>query len=94
MSMKKLPVEDKEMIIICTRVAISRTFLSIGISTDIPQTHCIRERKPDHNWKLRGQHDSSYYQPQSASYNQPQHYRQDRITQQAPSRNDCDRDKV
>ena len=38
--------------------------------------------------------DLSYYQPQPATYNQCQHYFQDRITQQSFSKNDYDREKV
>ena len=41
-----------------------------------------------------GQYNLSYYQPQLANYNQRQKYIHDRRTQQAPSRNDYDRDKV
>ena len=39
-------------------------------------------------------HDSYYYQPQPATYNQRQHYHHDRRTQTVPSRTDYDRDKV
>ena len=67
--------------------------MPIGINIEIPQTHCFSEKK-DHNWKSRGQHDSSYYQPQPATYNQHQHYHQDRRTQQSCSNNYYDREKV
>ena len=62
---------------------ISTRFSPIGRNVVIPQKRRFSERKIDHNCKSRGQHNSSYYQPQPSIYNQLQQYHQDRITQQA-----------
>ena len=50
-SMEKSPFYDEDIIIICTRPAISNTFSPIDRNIEIPQTHRFRERKPDHNCK-------------------------------------------
>ena len=65
----------------------------IGQNIVIPKTNRFIEKIPDHNWQYRGQHDSSYYQPQPAIHNQRQQYRHDRIIQQTSSINDYDRYK-
>ena len=61
---------------------------------EILKTHSFSEIKPDHNWKSRGQYHSLYYHLKPATYNQSQQYFHERRTQQAPSRNDYDSDKV
>ena len=65
---KKSPVEDEE-IIISTRPAIGRSLSPIGRNIYISQTNRFIERKSGFNWQSRGQHDSSYYQPQPDTYN-------------------------
>ena len=52
------------------------------------------KNKTYNNWQSRGQHDSSYYQPQPTTCNQRQQYHHYRITQQAPFINDYDKGKV
>ena len=86
--------EDEEIRIIGTSPAISRVFSPIDRNIEIPQTHHFSERKPDNNWKSCGKHDSSYYQPQPATYNQRPQYHNDRRTQQYTSRNDFCKEKV
>ena len=66
----------------------------MGRNIEIPQTYLFSERKPDYNCQSRGKHDSSYYQPTPANYNQNQQYFHDRKTKQTPSVTDYDRDKV
>ena len=61
-----MPVEDEEIIIIVTTLAISN-FSRIGRYIVIPQINYFIERKPDHNCQSRGQHNSYYYQPQPAT---------------------------
>ena len=61
---------------------------------ETPQTNCFSEIKPDHNWQYCGTHDSWYYQVQNYTYNQRQHYCNDRRTQQDPSRYEYNREKV
>ena len=61
---------------------------------EISQTHPFSEIKQDHHWQSCGQHYSSFYQPQPATYNQRQQYRQDRRTKPAHSKKYFDRDKV
>ena len=77
---------------------ISTSFSPIVTNIVIPQTHHFIERKQDHNWQYCGQHisdtDSSYYQTQPTTYNQRQHYCENRRTQQAHSNNYYDREKV
>ena len=77
---KKSPIEDEEVQIIGTRPAISRSLSPTVRNIEIPQTHRSSERKPNHNWKSRGQYDSSYYQPQPSTYNQLQQHHHDIIT--------------
>ena len=67
---KKLPVEDEYIRFIGARPAISRNFSPIGRNIEITQTHRFSERKPDCDCQSYGQNDSSYYQPQPATYNQ------------------------
>ena len=76
------------------RPATSITFSPIGRNIEFPQSQRFSEWKPECNWQYReasistndyrGQHDIFYYQPQTANYNQRQHYFCDRTTQQAP----------
>ena len=66
----------------------------IGQNIVIPKTNRFIEKIPDHNWQYRGQHDSSYYQPQPAIHSPRQQYRHDRIIHQDYPKNDCDREKV
>ena len=77
-----------------TRTAISRTSSPMVRNIEIPQTHRFIEIKIYHNLQYRGQHDSSYYQPQPTTYNQHQQYRRGRSTQQAVSSNDYGRYKL
>ena len=49
---KKSTFEDEYIRIIGTRPEISRTFLSIGIKIEIPQTHRFSGIKTDHNWQI------------------------------------------
>ena len=77
-----------------TNSAISTRFSPIVINIVIPQTNIFGERKTDHNWKSHGQHNSSYYQPKPAKYNQLQQCCGDKGTQQACFKNYYDRNKV
>ena len=88
LSMKKSPVEYREIKIIDIRPAISRTFSRIGRNIDFLQSQRFSERKPEHKWKYRKasspihdyceQHDTSHYQPQPSNYNQRRKYWHDR----------------
>ena len=64
------------------------------MNVEIPNTHRFSKRKPDNNWQSRVQRDSSYYQPQLATYKQTQNYHHDRRTQQNTFINYYDRNKV
>ena len=56
-------------------------------------TNILSKKRPDPNWQNHGQHDSSYYQPQTAVQNHFQQYRHDRRIQHSSLKNNCDRDK-
>ena len=61
--------------IVVTTPETITSFSPIGRNLVIPQTNSCSERKPVHNWKYFGEHNSSYFQPQpdaDSSYHQPQ----------------------
>ena len=101
----KSAFEDEDIIIIGTTPSISTSFSPIDINIVIPKTSHFNEIKTDYNCQYLGQHNSLYYQPQTATdlsyfqpqpdkYTQRQQYCQDRITQQDCYINDYDSDKV
>ena len=83
---------------------ISRDFSSIGRNIEFAQAQFFNESKTERNCNYcevssstndyRGQHDTSCYQAQPASYNQRPHYLHYRTTQQAPYRTYYYREKV
>ena len=99
------PVEDEDIEIFGTSPAISRTFQPIVRNIEFAQTQLLSDRETGRNCQYcslsssttdyRGQHDTSYYQPQTPDdYNQRQQYHSHRRKQQAPCRTGHDREKV
>ena len=85
--------EEDSFKIIGIRPTISCHVSPIGQNIVIPNTNSFNEKILDHNRKNCRQHDSSYYQPQSAVKNHCKQCCNDRIIQQDSYKNDYDRDK-
>ena len=90
---KQSSLEEDTVRIIGTRPSISSHLSPIVQNIIIPKTNHFSEKRPDHDWQYRGQHDSLYYQPQPDIHNHRQHYCHDRRIQQSFSQNYYDSDK-
>ena len=53
---KQSYLEEDSVIIIGIRPEISSHMSPIGQNIVIPKTNRFSEKRPDHNWKYRGQH--------------------------------------